>query len=582
MRVRHQRLLWLWGGLLGGLLCLLFLPLTSGERGFAILMVSTATLAGLMLTGRKPAESDADEVNLSELPDAPYRLPIVLVCGDTESFPSVSSVYRSAEGCWLKVREDALQQTVRRLLWLRPEWVSQLAVMACVNPQQHEDNDTLTGRLLTLRWQMVQVRRDTRRSVPLLLTSSVAARIVTTPLWQTILPDTVAQLWQSDEAPISASTWFAQGEEATPRLRALVLLHAHTRFIGGSVLPVLSGDNSDMPAVAPSMVLYQQARGMTPYHESSLWQHFLTDHTTLVHADNWQPSASSPSEQALPDFILPFLPHSGGRTPRSRLLRRALCVFTLAALVALCSSGWNNRQLLHRVAFDVAQYNRIPMKAYAPKAKAVATLRKDAVLLNDWSRNGEPLRYGLGLYRGELLRPAVLAAIQSYVPAPPPPPPVIKNIIRTTGPQTVRLDSMSLFDVGHWQLKPGSTKVLINALVNIKAKAGWLIVVAGHTDNTGDDKSNQVLSLKRAESVRDWMRDTGDVPESCFAVQGYGESRPAQSNDTTEGRAANRRVEISLVPQADACQPTTASASKPISTSSPHTPVTLFNPKVEK
>ncbi|TKK11955.1 cell envelope biogenesis protein OmpA, partial [Enterobacter cancerogenus] len=105
-----------------------------------------------------------------------------------------------------------------------------------------------------------------------------------------------------------------------------------------------------------------------------------------------------------------------------------------------------------------------------------------------------------------------------------------------------------------WALKPGSTKLLVNSLVGIKAKPGWLIVVAGHTDSTGDDKSNQVLSLKRAESVRDWMRDTGDVPESCFAVQGYGESRPVATNDTPEGRALNRRVEISLVPQANACK----------------------------
>lgn len=66
--------------------------------------------------------------------------------------------------------------------------------------------------------------------------------------------------------------------------------------------------------------------------------------------------------------------------------------------------------------------------------------------------------------------------------------------------------------------------------------------------------SQTVLSLKRAESVRDWMRDTGDVPESCFAVQGYGESRPVATNDTAEGRALNRRVEISSVPQANACQ----------------------------
>lgn len=113
---------------------------------------------------------------------------------------------------------------------------------------------------------------------------------------------------------------------------------------------------------------------------------------------------------------------------------------------------------------------------------------------------------------------------------------------------------MSLFDTGKWALKPDTTKLLVNSLVGIKAKPGWLIVIAGHTDSTGDDPSNQVLSLKRAESVRNWMRDTGDVPESCFAVQGYGESRPVATNDTAEGRALNRRVEISLVPQANACQ----------------------------
>ncbi|WP_162629891.1 OmpA family protein, partial [Klebsiella pneumoniae] len=101
---------------------------------------------------------------------------------------------------------------------------------------------------------------------------------------------------------------------------------------------------------------------------------------------------------------------------------------------------------------------------------------------------------------------------------------------------------------------PGSTKRLVSSLMDIKARPGWLIVVAGHTDSVGEEKANQLLSLKRAESVRDWMRDTGDVPDSCFAVQGYGESRPIATNDTPEGRALNRRVEISLVPQVDACR----------------------------
>jgi len=83
---------------------------------------------------------------------------------------------------------------------------------------------------------------------------------------------------------------------------------------------------------------------------------------------------------------------------------------------------------------------------------------------------------------------------------------------------------------------------------------GWLIVVAGHTDNTGSATANQALSLKRAEALRNWMLLASDVSATCFAVQGYGATQPRATNDTVEGREANRRVEISLVPQVDACK----------------------------
>ncbi|MDN7214610.1 OmpA family protein, partial [Klebsiella pneumoniae] len=227
----------------------------------------------------------------------------------------------------------------------------------------------------------------------------------------------------------------------------------------------------------------------------------------------------------------------------------ALAIFTLAAVAALLSSGWNNRQLLQRVSVDIARYERIAMDDYRPKASAVRVLREDAALLDSWARNGVPLRLSLGLYHGEQIRLPLLEAIRGYVPPPPPPRPV-----QRVAPDVIRLDSMSLFDTGKWVLKPGSTKRLVSSLMDIKARPGWLIVVAGHTDSVGEEKANQLLSLKRAESVRDWMRDTGDVPDSCFAVQGYGESRPIATNDTPEGRALNRRVEISLVPQVDACR----------------------------
>lgn len=118
--------------------------------------------------------------------------------------------------------------------------------------------------------------------------------------------------------------------------------------------------------------------------------------------------------------------------------------------------------------------------------------------------------------------------------------------------------SLPLFDAGSAELKPGSTKVLVSALVDIKAQPGWLIVIAGHTDTTGAVEKNLQLSHARASAVRDWMQSMGDIADSCFAVQGFAASRPVASNDTEAGRAANRRVEIQLMPQTGACAQSTA------------------------
>lgn len=128
-------------------------------------------------------------------------------------------------------------------------------------------------------------------------------------------------------------------------------------------------------------------------------------------------------------------------------------------------------------------------------------------------------------------------------------------------PEPVRLDSLSLFDAGSATLKPGSTKVLVNALVGIKAQPGWLILISGHTDTTGDAQHNLQLSYARATAVRDWMQHMGDLADNCFAVQGAAGAQPIASNDTVAGRAANRRVDIQLVPQLQACAPTSPATS---------------------
>ncbi|MBB3193047.1 OmpA family protein [Roseateles terrae] len=72
-----------------------------------------------------------------------------------------------------------------------------------------------------------------------------------------------------------------------------------------------------------------------------------------------------------------------------------------------------------------------------------------------------------------------------------------------------------------------------------------VVRIIGHTDNTGSDAINDPLSLRRAESVRNYLIDRG-VPGNRVEVAGRGSREPLVSNDTAENRARNRRVEIFL------------------------------------
>ncbi|MDT4885035.1 Outer membrane protein A [compost metagenome] len=67
----------------------------------------------------------------------------------------------------------------------------------------------------------------------------------------------------------------------------------------------------------------------------------------------------------------------------------------------------------------------------------------------------------------------------------------------------------------------------------------------GHTDNVGSDHYNQGLSERRAQSVADFLASQG-VPADKLTSQGLGESQPVADNDSDEGRAQNRRVEIQV------------------------------------
>ena len=110
---------------------------------------------------------------------------------------------------------------------------------------------------------------------------------------------------------------------------------------------------------------------------------------------------------------------------------------------------------------------------------------------------------------------------------------------------TVTFDSGVLFEFGSYNLTTASKLELDRMAQIFNRYPDTDINIAGHTDSKGSDEFNQKLSEQRAASVADYLASDG-ISRSRMRTIGYGESRPVASNDTEQGRAANRRVEVSI------------------------------------
>lgn len=83
------------------------------------------------------------------------------------------------------------------------------------------------------------------------------------------------------------------------------------------------------------------------------------------------------------------------------------------------------------------------------------------------------------------------------------------------------------------------------------------IIISGHTDSMGSDDKNMMLSLERAENVARYLESTAGLDSKKIDYKGFGETQPVASNDTSEGRAKNRRIEVRILPNWEALSPET-------------------------
>ncbi len=110
----------------------------------------------------------------------------------------------------------------------------------------------------------------------------------------------------------------------------------------------------------------------------------------------------------------------------------------------------------------------------------------------------------------------------------------------------VKLKDSVKFEIGSSQISQESAYWLNQMSNFLSQQSGIDVVIDGHADNTGREKLNDSLSVKRANTVKTALIDN-NVSKEAIYTRGYGDYVPACSNRTREGRACNRRVELLFI-----------------------------------
>jgi len=142
-------------------------------------------------------------------------------------------------------------------------------------------------------------------------------------------------------------------------------------------------------------------------------------------------------------------------------------------------------------------------------------------------------------------RPAPAPA-PAAAPAPAPAPRPAAPAAAAPVTQKITLAADVLFDFDKSIVKPEGKTKLDDLVGKLKAVNLEVVIAIGHTDSVGSDAYNQKLSVRRAEAVKGYLVSKG-IPANRVYTEGKGEKQPVASNNSKDGRAKNRRVEIEVV-----------------------------------
>ena len=151
--------------------------------------------------------------------------------------------------------------------------------------------------------------------------------------------------------------------------------------------------------------------------------------------------------------------------------------------------------------------------------------------------------YGLNVYRnGYLFYSANFQPTPSGIDSPF----IVNALLKPIKTEQSVILNNIFFETDKFELRPESFPELQKLYTLLKTNPDILVEISGHTDNQGSDAHNAALSQNRAKSVKEYLVKAG-IPASAIKTAGYGSSKPVGDNNTTAGRAQNRRIEMKIV-----------------------------------
>ena len=188
-----------------------------------------------------------------------------------------------------------------------------------------------------------------------------------------------------------------------------------------------------------------------------------------------------------------------------------------------------------RMAAEKARADAQMLASQADRDRQAAELAKNQALAQSQQAQSDAERARLAAQQAEAEKQQMRQRLLAQ----------LNNTLATRDSARGLIVNMSdvLFDFDKSTLKPGAREKLAKVSGIVLAYPGLKLAVEGHTDSIGSDEYNMTLSEKRADAVREYLISQG-LNEGNITAHGFGKENPVATNDTNEGRALNRRVEM--------------------------------------